>query len=87
LVLEICNFILSEFISNLLCNVETFSYLSLTAMGIVPPLLIYPLPRPVNIRRARDMQPALSLVITWILHESEAFICKALKGKAIVAYA
>jgi hypothetical protein len=25
--------------------------------------------------------------ITWILHESEAFICKALKGKAIVAYA
>ena len=27
------------------------------------------------------------LIITWILHESEAFICKALKGKAIVAYA
>ena len=25
--------------------------------------------------------------ITWILHESEAFICKALKGEAIVAYA
>jgi len=25
--------------------------------------------------------------ITWILHESEAFICKAFKGKAIVAYA
>jgi hypothetical protein len=24
---------------------------------------------------------------TWILHESEAFICKALKGEAIVAYA
>jgi hypothetical protein len=23
----------------------------------------------------------------WILHESEAFICKALKGEAIVAYA
>ena len=26
-------------------------------------------------------------VNTWILHESEAFICKAPKGKAIVAYA
>ena len=26
-------------------------------------------------------------VNTWILHESEAFICKALKGEAIVAYA
>jgi len=26
-------------------------------------------------------------VKTWMLHESEAFICKALKGKAIVAYA
>ena len=26
-------------------------------------------------------------VMTWILHESEAFICKALNGKAIVAYA
>jgi len=25
--------------------------------------------------------------ITWILHESEAFICKALKGEAIVHYA
>jgi hypothetical protein len=25
--------------------------------------------------------------ITWILHESEAFICKALKGEAIVYYA
>jgi len=25
--------------------------------------------------------------ITWILQESEAFICKALKGEAIVAYA
>jgi hypothetical protein len=24
---------------------------------------------------------------TWILHESEAFICKALKGEAIVLYA
>jgi hypothetical protein len=24
---------------------------------------------------------------TWVLHESEAFICKALKGKAIGAYA
>jgi len=24
---------------------------------------------------------------TWILHESEAFICKALKGEAIVHYA
>ena len=24
---------------------------------------------------------------TWILHESEAFICKALKGEAIVVYA
>jgi hypothetical protein len=24
--------------------------------------------------------------ITWILHESEAFICKALKGEAIVYY-
>jgi hypothetical protein len=23
---------------------------------------------------------------TWILHESEAFICKALKGEAIVDY-
>jgi hypothetical protein len=23
---------------------------------------------------------------TWILHESEAFICKALKGEAIVHY-
>ena len=27
------------------------------------------------------------LISTWILHESEAFICKALKGEAIVAYA
>jgi hypothetical protein len=26
-------------------------------------------------------------VITWILHESEAFIGKALKGEAIVLYA
>ena len=26
-------------------------------------------------------------VSTWILHESEAFICKALKGEAIVHYA
>ena len=26
-------------------------------------------------------------IITWILHESEAFICKALKGEAIVNYA
>ncbi len=26
-------------------------------------------------------------IITWILHESEAFICKALKGEAIVYYA
>ncbi len=26
-------------------------------------------------------------VITWILHESEAFISKALKGEAIVHYA
>ena len=26
-------------------------------------------------------------VNTWILYESEAFMCKALKGKAIVAYA
>ena len=26
-------------------------------------------------------------IATWILHESEAFICKALKGEAIVAYA
>jgi len=25
--------------------------------------------------------------ITWILHESEAIICKALKGEAIEAYA
>jgi len=25
--------------------------------------------------------------ITWILHESEAFICKALKGEVIVNYA
>ena len=25
--------------------------------------------------------------MTWILHELEAFICKALKGEAIVAYA
>jgi hypothetical protein len=25
--------------------------------------------------------------IIWVLHESEAFICKALKGMAIVAYA
>ena len=25
--------------------------------------------------------------ITWILHESEASICKAFKGEAIVAYA
>jgi hypothetical protein len=24
---------------------------------------------------------------TWILHESEAFICKALQGEAIVNYA
>ena len=28
-----------------------------------------------------------SEVFTWILHESEAFICKALKGEAIVHYA
>jgi len=27
------------------------------------------------------------LVCTWILHEQEAFICKALKGEAIVDYA
>ena len=26
-------------------------------------------------------------IITWIFHESETFICKALKGKAIVTYA
>jgi hypothetical protein len=26
-------------------------------------------------------------IITWILHELEAFICKALKGEAIVNYA
>ncbi len=26
-------------------------------------------------------------MITWILHELEAFMCKALKGEAIVAYA
>ena len=25
--------------------------------------------------------------VTWILHESEAFICKTLKGEAIVNYA
>ena len=29
----------------------------------------------------------LGWVATWILHESEAFICKALKGEAIVRYA
>jgi hypothetical protein len=29
----------------------------------------------------------IGYIHTWILHESEAFICKALKGKAIVAYA
>jgi len=29
----------------------------------------------------------MQFVITWILHESEAFICKALKGEAIVYYA
>jgi len=28
-----------------------------------------------------------SLYNTWIFHESEAFICKALKGEAIAAYA
>ena len=27
------------------------------------------------------------ILTTWILHESEAFICKALKGEAIVHYA
>jgi hypothetical protein len=26
-------------------------------------------------------------MITWILHELEAFMCKALKGEAIVHYA
>ena len=26
------------------------------------------------------------LVITWILHESEVFICKALKGEVVVIY-
>jgi hypothetical protein len=26
-------------------------------------------------------------VTTWVLHESEAFICEAFKGEAIVAYA
>ena len=25
-------------------------------------------------------------IITWILHESEAFICKALKGEVVVCY-
>jgi hypothetical protein len=29
----------------------------------------------------------INSINTWILHESEAFICKALKGKAIVVYA
>jgi len=28
-----------------------------------------------------------SHVVTWILHEPEAFMCKALKGEAIVLYA
>ena len=26
-------------------------------------------------------------MLTWILHESEAFICKALKGEVVEAYA
>ena len=30
---------------------------------------------------------ALILENTWILHELEAFICKSLKGEAIVNYA
>ena len=25
-------------------------------------------------------------IFTWILHESEAFICKALKGDVVVSY-
>jgi len=31
--------------------------------------------------------PKVIEVMTWIWHESEAFICKALKGEAIVVYA
>ncbi|CAB1056855.1 hypothetical protein D1BOALGB6SA_1594 [Olavius sp. associated proteobacterium Delta 1] len=36
MVLEICNFILSELVSHLFGNVEIFSHLSLTAMGFIP---------------------------------------------------
>jgi hypothetical protein len=36
---------------------------------------------------ARQARAKFRLYVTWILHGSEAFICKALKGKAIVAYA
>jgi hypothetical protein len=28
----------------------------------------------------------ITIIVTWILHESEAFICKALEGEAIVHY-
>ena len=35
----------------------------------------------------RYFRPFHHLNVTWILHESEAFICKALKGEAIVYYA
>ena len=30
---------------------------------------------------------ALMVCVTWILHESEAFMCKALKAETIVNYA
>jgi hypothetical protein len=33
------------------------------------------------------LSPQIDEVNTWILHESEAFIYKALKGEAIVNYA
>ncbi len=38
-------------------------------------------------KRKTQLQEFALLVNTWILHESEAFICKALKGEAIVHYA
>jgi hypothetical protein len=41
----------------------------------------------INSLRQRSSFFKLNLYFTWILHESEASICKALKGEAIVHYA
>jgi hypothetical protein len=47
----------------------------------------YTIVKQVDWPRFRKLPRQAKQVNTWILHESEAFICKAPKGKAIVAYA